>query len=58
MSAGTPAIVADFDWSSYDRVIDVAGAHGAVLAAIMAAHPRLRGVLFDLPQVIERAKQA
>jgi len=57
VEAGTPAIVADFGWGAYDRIIDVAGAHGAVLAAIMAANPRLRGVLFDLPQVVERAKE-
>ena len=57
LAVGTPAIVADFGWGAYDRIIDVAGAHGAVLAAIMAANPRLRGVLFDLPQVIERAKE-
>ena len=49
--------MADFGWGAYDRIIDVAGAHGAVLAAIMAANPRLRGVLFDLPQVVERAKE-
>ena len=57
LRAGTPAIVADFGWAAYDRVIDVAGAHGAVLAGIMAANPRLRGVLFDLPQVVERATE-
>ena len=54
--AGTPAIVADFTWAAYDRIIDVAGAHGAVLAAIMKANPALRGVLFDLPQIVARAQ--
>ena len=49
--------MADFGWSAFDRIVDVGGAHGAVLAAIMAANPRLRGVLFDLPQVVERAKE-
>jgi hypothetical protein len=34
----------------------VAGAHGAVLAAILRANPSVRGVLFDMPQIIERAQ--
>ena len=33
-------------------IVDVGGADGTVLAAILAAHPHLRGVLFDLPHVI------
>ena len=32
------------------------GGHGALLAAILGAHPGLRGVLFDLPHVAEGAK--
>ena len=36
-------------------IVDVGGADGAVLAAILTAHPQLRGVLFDLPHVISGA---
>jgi hypothetical protein len=39
-------------------VVDVGGADGSVLAAILAAHPQMRGVLFDLPHVITDAPQA
>jgi hypothetical protein len=35
--------------------VDVGGADGTVLAAILAAHPHLRGVLFDLPHIITGA---
>lgn len=35
----------------------VAGADGTVLAAILAAYPHMRGVLFDLPHVITSAPQ-
>jgi hypothetical protein len=34
----------------------VGGGHGALLAAILRAHPALRGVLFDLPHVAEGAR--
>ncbi len=36
-------------------IVDVGGAHGIVLSALLAAHPDARGVLFDLPHVIETA---
>ena len=36
-------------------VVDVGGADGAMLAAILTAHPGLRGVLFDLPRVVAAA---
>ena len=36
-------------------VVDVGGADGTVLAAILTAHPDMRGVLFDLPHVVAAA---
>ncbi|MFG1948302.1 methyltransferase [Nonomuraea sp. NPDC048826] len=47
--------VRDHDFTPYATVVDVGGGHGALLAAILAAHPGARGVLFDLPHVIEGA---
>lgn len=44
-----------YDFSGMNRIIDVGGGHGELLAAILAAYPRLRGVLFDLPHAIETA---
>ncbi len=38
------------------RVVDVGGGNGALLARILKAHLALRGTLFDLPQVVERAR--
>ncbi|MEV4101203.1 methyltransferase [Nonomuraea sp. NPDC049649] len=43
------------DFTPYRTVVDVGGGHGAMLAAILSAHPEGRGVLFDLPHVIEGA---
>jgi O-methyltransferase domain/Dimerisation domain len=36
-------------------IVDVGGADGTVLATILAGHPHMRGVLFDLPHVITSA---
>jgi hypothetical protein len=38
-------------------VVDVGGGHGSLLATILAEHRKLKGVLFDAPPVIERARQ-
>jgi len=50
-----PAIVEAYDFSSINKLVDVAGGHGLLLAAILKANPHLQGVLFDLPFVIENA---
>ena len=41
-----------------DVVADIGGGHGAVLAAVLRAHPALRGVLFELPEVASGAGAA
>jgi len=48
--AVAPAVVAAFDFSRFGSVVDVGGGKGALLAAILKAHPALRGVLFDLSE--------
>ncbi|MFI5779615.1 methyltransferase [Nocardia sp. NPDC051570] len=51
-----PHIVTGYDWSRFATIVDVGGGHGTVLAAILAAHPRLRGHLIDLePTATEAA---
>jgi ubiquinone/menaquinone biosynthesis C-methylase UbiE len=39
------------------KVIDVGGGDGKLIAALLAAHPTMRGVVFEQPRVIERAIQ-
>jgi len=46
------AIVGAYDFSKFERIVDVGGGHGLLLAAILSANPRLRGVLHDLPSVV------
>jgi hypothetical protein len=50
------ALVEAYDWNQFGTLVDVAGGAGSTLAAILRANPRLRGVLFDLPHVIERSR--
>ncbi len=44
-----------YDFSRFERIVDVGGGHGAKLLAILSAYPRLSGVLHDLPAVVEGA---
>ena len=44
------AVVAAYDFSPFAQVVDVGGGHGGFLAAILAANPRAKGVLFDAPR--------
>jgi len=50
------AVVEAYDWPQFGSIVDVAGGVGASLAAILRTNPRMQGVLFDLPHVIERGR--
>jgi hypothetical protein len=52
-----PSILATYDFSRFERVVDVGGGHGALLTAILAASPRLTGLLYDLPEVVAEAAE-
>jgi orsellinic acid C2-O-methyltransferase len=51
------AVAAVYDFSPFRTVIDVGGGNGALLIGILNANPSLRGVVFDQPPVVERARQ-
>jgi hypothetical protein len=51
------AILDSYDFSSIGRLVDLGGGLGALLAAIVKAHPHMRGILNDLPSVIESARR-
>jgi len=47
------ALLAAVDWSRFRTVVDVGGGTGALLRAILAENPGVRGVLFDRALVVE-----
>jgi hypothetical protein len=49
------AVAAAYDFGAFGTVMDVGGATGNLLAAILTRHPSPRGVLFDLPHVVRDA---
>jgi O-methyltransferase domain/Dimerisation domain len=50
-----PAVAAAYDFSGFKTVVDVGGATGNLLAAILSRHATPRGVLFDRPYVVRDA---
>ena len=50
------AIVAAYDFSSARVLVDVGGGRGGLISAILNVHRGLRGILFDLPPVVDAAR--
>src|SRR5262245_59820586 len=50
------AVSAAYDFSWLHMLVDVGGGIGTLLAGILRATPSLRGILFDLTHVAERAR--
>lgn len=49
----SPAVVRAFDLSRFRRMIDLGGATGHLAAAACERYPKLHGVVFDYPRVID-----
>lgn len=47
-------ILASYDFSYFNTVAEIGGGNGHLLRAVLASAPGLKGILFDLPHVIEQ----
>ncbi len=54
-AALSPPLMAAYDFGSIQRIADIGGGTGRLLADLLAAHRNARGVLFDLPNVVTGA---
>lgn len=52
------ALVRGYDFSGRRCIVDVGGGHGNLVAGVLARYPDARGVVFDLPHVVEGAPEA
>jgi hypothetical protein len=50
-----PALLEVYDFSGIGTLMDVAGGHGAVLCEVLSRYPGMKGILFDMPNVIAEA---
>jgi hypothetical protein len=51
----TTAILEAYDFSGIGVLADIGGGNGSVITAILKKYPQMRGILFDLPAVVQRA---
>jgi hypothetical protein len=52
----TGAMCEAFDFSTFGTLIDIGGGNGSLLSVVLKRTPKLLGILYDLPHVVERAK--
>jgi len=52
------AVVQAYDFVGINRIVDVGGGHGTLIAAILRLYPHMNGVLFDLPHLAEGSRRA
>ncbi|HEX2884982.1 methyltransferase [Vineibacter terrae] len=50
------AVAATYDFARFACVADIGGGNGMLLEGVLGATPGLRGLLFDLPHVADRAR--
>ena len=53
----SPAVIAAFDLSRFSSVVDLGGATGHLALAARDRYPAMKATLFDLPSVIELARE-
>jgi hypothetical protein len=51
------SVLCSYSFSKFDQIVDVGGGAGGLLVAILEANPSVKGVLFDLPHVAEKASR-
>ena len=54
-SLANDLVIPAYDWAEFGLIADVGGGLGRLLSAILRSAPQSRGVLFDLPSVVEGA---
>jgi hypothetical protein len=50
-------VLADHAWGGTDIVVDVGGGNAALLVGLLERRPGLRGVVFDLPELVAEAAE-
>ncbi|MEC7242024.1 MAG: methyltransferase [Myxococcota bacterium] len=50
------AVLRDFSWSRFKRIVDVGGGYGSFLNLALERNAQAQGLVFDLPEVIQGAR--
>jgi hypothetical protein len=50
------AILDAYDFSGIEVLADIGGGNGSQISSVLGGHPQMKGILFDLPHVVEHAR--
>lgn len=53
----TEPMVNNYDFSVFNTVVDVGGGNGEVISAVLNKNPGVKGILLDVPDVINRSRE-
>jgi hypothetical protein len=53
----SPAVAEAYNFDGIRSIVDVGGGHGLLLATILKRNPHIRGTLYEVPHVVEGAKE-
>jgi O-methyltransferase domain len=52
----SPAVADAYNFDGIHSLVDIAGGHGLLLATVLKKNPQMRGTLYEMPHVLEGAK--
>ena len=53
----TAALLDAYDFTGINVLADIGGGNGSLISTVLARHPNMTGILFDLGHVVGRAKE-
>jgi hypothetical protein len=57
-AAHTHRVIVDaYDFSGIDTLVDIGGGYGTLMAAVLKAHPDMKGIVADRPEVVDGARR-
>ena len=51
------AVIQAYDFSGINKLVDIGGGHGFLLASVLEKYPAMTGVLYDTAPIVEEAKE-
>jgi hypothetical protein len=53
----TAPMIDAYNFSEFKTIVDIGGGNGEVISAVLNKNTAAKGILFDLPEVIDRSKK-
>jgi len=54
----TEPMIDGYDFSTFNTIVDIGGGNGDLISAVLNKNSQVKGILFDLPEVIKRSQNS